>query len=70
MGHTYAGSPGQQIAKTVAWLKQHYTEVVEVDKLAARAHMSPSTFRHHFRDITGEAHCNTKSGCAFRRHGN
>ena len=48
-----AGSPGQQIAKTVAWLKQHYAEVVEVEKLAARAHMSPSTFRQHFRDITG-----------------
>jgi AraC-like DNA-binding protein len=27
--------------------------VVEVEKLAARAHMSPSTFRQHFRDITG-----------------
>jgi AraC-like DNA-binding protein len=48
-----AGSPGQQIAKTVAWLKQHYAEVVEVEKLASRAHMSPSTFRQHFRDITG-----------------
>jgi AraC-like DNA-binding protein len=48
-----AGSPGQQIAKTVAWLKQHYAEVVEVEELAARAHMSPSTFRQHFRDITG-----------------
>jgi len=48
-----AGSPGQQIARTVAWLKQHYAEVVEVEKLAARAHMSPSTFRQHFRDITG-----------------
>jgi AraC-like DNA-binding protein len=48
-----AGSPGQQIARTVAWLKQHYADVVEVEKLAARAHMSPSTFRQHFRDITG-----------------
>jgi AraC-like DNA-binding protein len=48
-----AGSPGRQIAKTVAWLKQHYAQAVEVEKLAFRAHMSPSTFRQHFRDITG-----------------
>ncbi|HWZ63466.1 MAG TPA: AraC family transcriptional regulator [Steroidobacteraceae bacterium] len=47
------GSPGQRIAKTVAWLKQHYAQAVEVEELAVRAHMSPSTFRQHFRDITG-----------------
>lgn len=48
-----AGSPSQQIAKAVAWLKQNFTQVLHVDELAARAHMSPSTFRHHFRAITG-----------------
>jgi AraC-like DNA-binding protein len=48
-----AGSPGQQIAKTVAWLKQHYAEAVDVEDLAIRAHMSPSTFRQHFRAFTG-----------------
>ena len=48
-----AGSPGQQIAKTVAWLKQHYAQAVDVEELAVRAHMSPSTFRQHFRAITG-----------------
>jgi AraC-like DNA-binding protein len=47
------GSPGQQIAKTVAWLKQHYAQAIEVEELAVRAHMSPSTFRLHFRRITG-----------------
>jgi len=47
------GSPGQQIAKAVAWLKQNFTHVVHVDDLAARTHMSPSTFRQHFRAITG-----------------
>lgn len=26
---------------------------MQVDKLAARVHMSPSTFRQHFRAITG-----------------
>lgn len=48
-----AGSPGRQIAKTVAWLKQHYAQAVDVEELAVRAHMSPSTFRQHFRAITG-----------------
>ena len=47
------GSPGQQIAKAVAWLKQNFTRAIQVDDLAARAHMSPSTFRQHFRAITG-----------------
>ena len=45
------GSPSQQIAKVVAWLKQHYTEDVSMDDLAAKAHMSPSTFRQHFRTV-------------------
>ncbi len=48
-----AGTPGRQIAKTVAWLKQHYAQPVDVEELAVRAHMSPSTFRQHFRAITG-----------------
>lgn len=47
------GSPSQQIAKVIAWLKQHYTENVPMDDLAAKAHMSPSTFRQHFRVVTG-----------------
>ena len=47
------GSPSQQIAKAVAWLKQNFTMALHVDKLAARAYMSPSTFRQHFRAITG-----------------
>jgi AraC-like DNA-binding protein len=48
-----AGSPGQQIAKTVVWLKQNFARVMDVDELAARAHMSATTFRQHFRTITG-----------------
>ena len=47
------GSPSQQISKAVAWLKQNFTRALRVDDLAARAHMSPSTFRQHFRAITG-----------------
>jgi len=48
-----AGSPSQQIAKAVTWLKRNFKEPVQMNELAARAHMSPSTFRQHFRVITG-----------------
>lgn len=48
-----AGSPSQQIAKLVTWLKQHYTQDLAMDDLAALAHMSPSTFRQHFRAVVG-----------------
>lgn len=47
------GSPSQQITKVIAWLKLHYTESVSMDELAAKAHMSPSTFRQHFRAVAG-----------------
>jgi AraC-like DNA-binding protein len=48
-----AGSPDQQIAKVVAWLKLHFAQPLQGDDLADRAHMSPSTFRQHFRALTG-----------------
>lgn len=48
-----AGSPSQQIARSVAWLKQNFSNLLRVDDLAASSHMSPSTFRQHFRAITG-----------------
>lgn len=47
------GSPSQQISKAVAWLKRNFKRAIQVDDLAARVHMSPSTFRQHFRAITG-----------------
>ncbi|MBP2839270.1 AraC family transcriptional regulator [Pseudomonas sp. PNP] len=47
------GSPMQQIAKVVAWLKQSLSEPLRIDELAERVHMSPSTFRQHFRTMTG-----------------
>lgn len=47
------GSPSHQIARAMAWLKQHFRNDVLMDELAATAHMSPSTFRQHFRHLTG-----------------
>lgn len=48
-----AGSPSQHIAKTLAWLKLNFRQALRMDDLAAQAHMSPSTFRQHFRAVTG-----------------
>lgn len=48
-----AGSSNQHIAKTVAWLKLNFRQALRMDDLAAQAHMSPTTFRQHFRAVTG-----------------
>ena len=47
------GSPSQQIAKAVTWLKRNFVQPLRGDELADRAHMSPSSLRQHFRVITG-----------------
>lgn len=47
------GSVNQKIHQVVSWLKNNYTQPIRMDDLAERAFMSPSTFRQHFREITG-----------------
>jgi AraC-like DNA-binding protein len=47
------GSPSQQISKAVNWLKQNFSHALRVDEFAASVHMSPSTFREHFKNVTG-----------------
>ena len=37
----------------MTWLKQNYSQDILIDELAASVHMSPSTFRHHFRQLAG-----------------
>jgi AraC-type transcriptional regulator len=64
-----AGSPSQQVAKAVAWLKQNFVEALRIDDVAHRAHMSPSTFRQHFRASRASAHCSIRSSCGCRRRG-
>lgn len=45
--------PTQQIARTVAWMREHFAEEMRVSDLAQHAGMSLTTFRQHFREITG-----------------
>lgn len=47
------GCQGHQIAKAILWLKQNFSSPLHVKELAAKVNMSPSTFYHHFRTITG-----------------
>lgn len=47
------GSPSQHVARVMAWVRQNFAEEISMDELAAKAHMSPSTFRQHFRSIAG-----------------
>lgn len=46
------GSPSQQIAQVITWMKLNYTKSISMNDLAAKAHMSSSAFRQHFRTIT------------------
>ena len=48
-----APGPTQQIAKAVAWIRQNFAEKMRVEELAKHTNMSPTTFRQHFRTITG-----------------
>ena len=48
-----SASPSRQIAKTLAWLKVNYAKPINIETLAENAHMSPTTFRQHFRSVSG-----------------
>lgn len=48
-----SGSVNQKIHQVVNWLKNNYTQPIRMDDLAEKAFMSPSTFRQHFREVTG-----------------
>ncbi|MCY1536986.1 Bacterial regulatory helix-turn-helix protein, AraC family [compost metagenome] len=61
------GAPSQQIARSIAWLKQNFAEPLRVFDLAASAHMSPSTFRLHFRSVTGMGPLQYRSNYACSR---
>lgn len=47
-----SGSHSHQIARAIDWLKNNFREQLRVSELAAHAHMSTSTFHHHFRSLT------------------
>lgn len=46
------GTQSHQVAKAIAWLKNNFTQQVQVETLAQTASMGVSTFHHHFRNMT------------------
>lgn len=46
------GTQTHQVAKSIAWLKSHFSETIRVEALADIANMGVSTFHHHFRNMT------------------
>ncbi len=51
-GLAQPGGVGQRIARAVAVLRAEFDRPLPVERLAAAAGMSPSTFHHHFRAVT------------------
>lgn len=47
-----ADSRLNQIAKAIAWLREHYREACRIDEIAATIGMSRSTFHAHFKAVT------------------
>jgi AraC-like DNA-binding protein len=47
-----ASSHATRIARTIEWLRKHFTEPLRVDQLASQANMSASAFHEHFREVT------------------
>jgi AraC-like DNA-binding protein len=45
-------SPGNRVAKAVAWLRENYTEQLRIEVLANRVGMSTSSLHHHFSAVT------------------
>ncbi|MCC9620558.1 AraC family transcriptional regulator [Thalassospira sp. MA62] len=46
-------SPMQKIMRILSWLKNHFADDFTSGDLAGMAHMSSSTFREHFKAVTG-----------------
>ncbi len=46
------GSHSNQVARAIAWLKQNLATAVQVEELAEKVHMAPSTFHRHFKEVT------------------
>jgi AraC-like DNA-binding protein len=46
-----AESPGNRIAKAIAWLRENYTRPLRIEDLAEHCGMSVSSLHHHFKAV-------------------
>lgn len=49
--HT-VGTQSNQVAQAIIWLKQNLSTSIQVEALAEKVHMAPSTFHRHFKEVT------------------
>jgi AraC-like DNA-binding protein len=47
-----ADSHAQRISRAISRLKQHFDQPLDIEAIAREAHMSRSSFHHHFKSIT------------------
>jgi AraC-like DNA-binding protein len=47
-----SGSSMQRIAKAIKLIKTDFSKSIRVEDLAGQANMSPSSFHHHFKQVT------------------
>lgn len=46
------GTQANQIAEAISWLREHYADSLNMEELARRVNMAPSTFNRHFKQLT------------------
>lgn len=46
------GTQANQIAEAISWLREHYADSLNMEELARRVNMAPSTFNRHFKQVT------------------
>ena len=46
------GSQGNQVAQAISWLKQNIATAIQIEELAEKVNMAPSTFHRHFKEVT------------------
>lgn len=47
-----AGAQTRQVSHAVEWIREHYSESINIEKLAKSVYMSNSSFHQHFRSLT------------------
>jgi transcriptional regulator GlxA family with amidase domain len=41
-----------QVSRAVSWVRAHFDQPLDVERLAAMVHMSPSSFHQHFKAVS------------------
>lgn len=47
------GTQANQLSQAISWLRDNFTNPLNMEELALRFHMAPSTFNRHFKQVTG-----------------